>query len=98
MQRKRREPGNSPAGSFVFLIFRYIMRRMKWNFAAAILPLLLIQQLFSFAPAAPIRGQDSAPVQDTTVQDTTVCELTAHPGQFDGKMVRVKVQVIAPFK
>ena len=62
---------------------------MKWNFAAAILSLLLLQQWFSLVAAVPIRGQDSAPVLDTTV-----CELTAHPGQFDGKMVRVKVQVV----
>jgi len=74
------------------------MRRMKWNFAAAILPLLLFQQLFSFAPAVPVRGQDSAPVPDTNVLDTTVCELTTHLDRLEGKMVRVKVQMVTPSK
>ena len=71
------------------------MRHMKWTFAAAMPSLLLLQQLFSFAPAVPIRGQDSAPVLDTTVLDTTVCELTAHQEKFDGKMVRVKVEIVS---
>lgn len=66
---------------------------MKWNFAAAFLSLLLVQQLFSFAPAILIRGEDPTPVLDTTV-----CELTGHPSHFDGKMVRVKVRFVSPYR
>jgi len=63
---------------------------MKGNVAAAILLLILFQHSFSSASAIPIRAQGSAPVLDTTV-----CDLTAHPDQFDGKMVRVKVQFVS---
>ena len=59
----------------------------KWRPAVQALTCLILQQFFALAAAVPVHAQDSVPVLDTTV-----CELTAHPGQLDGKTVRVKVQ------
>lgn len=59
----------------------------KWRPAVQALTCLILQQFFALAAAIPVHAQDSVPVLDTTV-----CELTAHPGQLDGKTVRVKVQ------
>jgi hypothetical protein len=68
-------------------------RIVKWNLAAAALPFLLLQPAASFAAAPPIHRQAA-----DAVLDTTVCEITAHPLDFEGKMVRVKVHIVTRFK
>jgi hypothetical protein len=63
------------------------------NLAAAILPFLLLHPLAAFAAAPPIHRQAT-----DAVLDTTVCEITSHPLDFEGKMVRVKAHIVTRFK
>jgi hypothetical protein len=62
------------------------------NLAAALL-FLFLHPVASFAAAPPIHRQAAAPVLDTTV-----CEITEHPLDFEGKMVRVKAHIVTRFK
>ena len=57
------------------------------------LPFLLLHPVASFAAAPPIHRQAADPVLDTTV-----CEITSHPLDFEGKMVRVKAHIVTRFK
>jgi hypothetical protein len=68
-------------------------RIVKWSLAAAALPFLLLHPVASFAAAPPIHPQ-----RTDAVLDTTVCEITAHPLDFEGKMVRVKARIVTLFK
>ncbi len=62
------------------------------NLAAALL-FLLLRPAASFATAAPIHAHAS-----DAVLDTTVCEITEHPLDFEGKVVRVKAHIIILFR
>jgi hypothetical protein len=62
------------------------------NLASALL-FLLLHPVASFAAAPPIHPQ-----RTDAVLDTTVCEITSHPLDFEGKMVRVKARIVTLFK
>ena len=79
--------------SGTYLTETRIARLLARAAAAAILLLLLLQPVAAFAAATPIHPQRTAPVLDTTV-----CEITAHPLDFEGKMVRVKARIVTLFK
>jgi hypothetical protein len=79
--------------SGTYLTETRIARLLARAAAAAILLLLLLQPVAAFAAAPPIRRQAAAPVLDTTV-----CEITSHPLDFEGKMVRVKARIVTLFK
>ena len=79
--------------SGTYLTETRIARLLARAAAAAILVLLLLQPVAAFAAAPPIHRQAAAPVLDTTV-----CEITAHPLDFEGKMVRVKARIVTLFK
>lgn len=64
----------------------------NWRSVGPALSFLLLQQLFCFAAAIPVNVQNSV-----AALDTTVCELADDPGQFDGKLVRVKVHILSAF-
>jgi hypothetical protein len=70
-------------------------RIVKWNLAAVALPFLLLHPIAAFAAAPPIHRQAAAA---DAVLDTTVCEITSHPLDFEGKMVRVKAHIVTRFK
>ena len=79
--------------SGTYLTETRIARLLARAAAAAILLLLLLQPVAAFAAAPPIHRQAANPVLDTTV-----CEITAHPLDFEGKMVRVKARIVTLFK
>jgi len=62
------------------------------NLAAALL-FLMLRPAASFAAAPPVHQQAANPVLDTTI-----CEITSHPLDFEGKMVRVKARIATLFK
>jgi len=68
-------------------------RIVKWSLVASALLFLFLHPVAAFAAAPPIHRQAAAPVLDTTV-----CEITSHPLDFEGKMVRVKAHIVTRFK